>query len=172
MKIFKNIWSDPVWSKVIATGILALLAYYISPDKWTTYIISKVSSLVTWFFGLTETPNWLLTIMAICVFLVVIILVVRLLGDSKQRYTSDIFQGVEWHWTYDSLGRVSDLYPCCVKCQCQTIPNDVGAYRTQPKIVFICPSCDDVTSIFDKNTFDIEHEVKLFIQQKIRTKEY
>lgn len=98
-----KIWKDPVWSMVIATGILALIGaiatYFLG--AWPTI---KSFSVSIWGFisSSTATPNWLLGIMVIPNLLlgyaILIALKDKLVGSesirkSYRNYVSDEFLG-------------------------------------------------------------------------------
>lgn len=55
----KKIWSDPVWSKVISTGVLAFISgiLYLFTVWWPT--------VGQWFFLERKTPNWLLALLCL-----------------------------------------------------------------------------------------------------------
>jgi hypothetical protein len=126
LKKLKKIWSDPVWSKIISAGILALMAVS------TTYFLGyweKIKNACIWllaFFNQDPTlPLWLIVI-SIPALLAAIPVVIRLLPDRRPRFTryvQDSFWGVDWHWNWagpyrnDPKYRVIDLHARCPECK-------------------------------------------------------
>lgn len=70
--MFKKLWHDPVWSKVIAGVILAVgatvVTYFLN---WWPVISEFVSRCITFALASTSTPNWLLFVLVLLVLPVV-----------------------------------------------------------------------------------------------------
>jgi hypothetical protein len=176
--VIKNVWKDPVWSKVIATGILALIgsvsAYFLD---WWPSIKGSVNDSIEFINATTAVSNWLLGIMALCTIAIALVLALMLkdafLPESQrvnwQDYTSDNFFGLEWHWKYCSGGSIFNLFSCCAKCRYQVFPEDVSSYSAVPRIAYRCDSCGSVAGPFNEADYDIESKVERFIHQKLRT---
>lgn len=97
--MIKKLWKDPVWSKVIATGVIALLAYT------GAYLLGLLPTIIiifvkSWNFvaASSSVPNWLIGIMVISCFMLCWALAVEL----KDRVTACV------HYRY--VIRVSELY--------------------------------------------------------------
>ncbi len=173
-----KVWKDPVWSKVIATGILAIIgavgAYFLN---WWPIIINAGSRFFTFLGETTQIPNWLIGVMALCTLLVVIVGFVLLriaLFPPKQEaswtnYTSDTFFGLDWYWKYGSKGSIYGLYSCCSNCHFQVYPSDASPFRMAPRIMYHCDSCGLEAGPFDGTPIQLESKVERFIHQKIRT---
>jgi ribosomal protein L37AE/L43A len=58
----KKIWADPVWSKVISIGVLALVGIIYSYFQgWLPFIFQ-------WSFSKSQVPNWLIALSGLIVF--------------------------------------------------------------------------------------------------------
>jgi hypothetical protein len=92
--MIKSLWKDPVWSKVIATGILALLTYLgayllgLSPA-----IIAFFAQSWGFFTATSSVPNWLIGLMTIPCLVLGWALVVEL----KSRMSAEVTEPVNWN---------------------------------------------------------------------------
>ena len=87
-KYYKKIWNDPVWSKVIAVGIITLITLIV--NYWNEIVNS------------IKLPTWLgYSLLAIIVLLLSFV-IFKWITNSKQKVTPSI--GVR----YDVLGAVID----------------------------------------------------------------
>lgn len=174
-----KIWKDPVWSKIIATGLLTLFgvisAYFF--NMWPSIKLVCVEGF-HYFFSESEIPNWLIAIMGGCTAIVVVVLLIivkeKIMPDSIDKtwksYTRDNFFGLEWHWTFGSNGgEIYKLYSCCARCQYQVFPQDVSSYVTVDVISYKCDSCGSEVGPFHESHDEVESKVRRFIQQKLRT---
>lgn len=91
--MLKRIWADPVWSKVIATGIVAVGAVIAS------YFLNLLPTFWGWlwaavvFLGSTSAVwNWLLFVMAGCTLVVLILIVSEMRGPTEQRSQFDFYK--------------------------------------------------------------------------------
>ena len=171
----KQIWSDPVWSKVIASAILAGFAvtgtYLLHWWPAIGYALSRVSG-----FLVAKTPvwNWLLALM-ISIIVVVMAIAVLAYRAAKQElpnpllsYTSDEFLGVEWRWHYGPRWRIEGIHSLCLRCGLQIFMADASAYDVFPRIVVYCDECGQKTREVDGNTHMVERRVIRLIQRNLR----
>ncbi len=169
--MLKRIWADPVWSKVIATAIVAV---GVLGAGWFFNLLSSAWGLVlTAFSYLGSTTlvwNWLLLIMAGCTLLVVGMILWESRGPKGKnnqpewtQYRSDEFAGFRWHWRYNSFEEIVDLFPCCPTCDYQVLG------RKEPFwLDFECHSCGKTVQV-NEDLEELESKVRRLIQQKLRT---
>lgn len=176
--MFKKLWHDPVWSKVIAGVILAVGAtvatYFLN---WWSVIGEFVSQCITFALASTSTPNWFLFVLVLLALPVVILFGVRVWEKifpsqssppSWRTYTTDFFFGLRWRWTYGSGGEIYNAHTFCPHCDFQVFPRDVSSYSVIDHIAFHCESCDCYLGEFQESLASLESKTERFIQQKIR----
>ncbi|HCG9194178.1 MULTISPECIES: hypothetical protein [Vibrio harveyi group] len=174
-----KIWKDPVWSKIIATGLLALFGaistYFL--DWWPSIKLVFVKGF-NYLLNTSEIPNWLIGIMGVCtvITIIVLLLIVKEIflpssgNKTWKSYTCDKFFGLEWHWTFGSNGgEIYNLYSCCTRCQYQVFPQYASSYAAVDSISYKCDSCGSEVGPFSESNEEIESKVRRFIQQKLRT---
>jgi len=181
LNFLKKLWSDPVWSKVIAAGIIIILTAAISgfTGFWPTIAI-VASAVWSWLTSTIAIPIWLLFVLSICTavaLLVSVLLVVSILRDNSvseptsHSYTTDEFFNIRWRWSYMGGGTIYDLYSFCTKCDYQVFPFDTMVYsRFGSK--YKCGDCGEDLGTFAKDQHEVEQEIKLLIQRKIRNGEW
>jgi hypothetical protein len=175
----KKIWADPVWSKVIATGIVGAVV------GGTTYVAGwwpavamfarRVASLAV---ATTTVPNWLLILLIPCAVAVLCGLgIIRLLfivrGSRKpsfrDSYREDTFFDIRWRWHYGANEAIFDLVPFCSLCDYQIQPRDVSGYREPEIFEYRCEDCGARLHEFEAPEEEIENRVIRHIHKKIRT---
>jgi hypothetical protein len=124
--VLKNIWSDPVWSKVISIGVVGLLTAF-----WAYFsgYWGKITAAFIWlsdFFNQEViNPLWVMVI-AVPVLLLAIPTIIRLLPERKPRFTqyvNDNIFGIAWHWSWGKIDYYSDklhvigLHARCPECK-------------------------------------------------------
>jgi len=168
-RIILKLWTDPVWSKIIAAIIIFTVpAYYW--NLWAS-IVNYYTFVTSFLAGTTKITNWIL-ILLILISALSVIIFIKLLVSSRldwKNYTSDSFFGVSWHWKYSSDGSILNLYSCCSECDYQIFSKNISGYNSISKLVFHCDCCDSVTDIFDGEQYELESRVKRLIQKNIRT---
>lgn len=176
----KDIWSDPVWSKVIAGAILAvagvIITYFLD---WWPAIGVATSGLFTYLGESSSIPNWIIGVGATCSLLVAFVVAAIIWQiifpsatdsePSSRTYISDQFYGLRWHWQYSSSGDIYPLYPCCANCDYQVQPENVSGYSAVLQIQYRCDLCGKEVGPFDIDPDQIENRVERMIQQKLRT---
>jgi predicted RNA-binding Zn-ribbon protein involved in translation (DUF1610 family) len=177
MAFFKEIWKDPVWSKVIA-GIILILIGTIATDALNLWPEIQWFLKLIWssFTSSTSIPNWLFILMAIPCLLVFGAVFFWLKEKSNQGscasgYVKDNFAGLTWGWSY--LGQhITNLHCLCPECQYQIIPKQMHNYQAGGYIYeYSCEECGyKVQPVSDNN--GLEQKIKLKIQKKLRTGEW
>jgi hypothetical protein len=176
--MIKSLWKDPVWSKVIATGILALLTYLgayllgLSPA-----IIAFFAQSWGFFTATSSVPNWLIGLMTIPCLVLGWALVVELKSRMSAEvtepvnwnsYQRDNFFGLLWGWRY-SGNSIEGLHSLCPNCEYQVLPRDVSSYIAVPRFECKCEDCGYSAGSFKGEPRELLHKVELKIQKELRT---
>lgn len=177
-KILRRLWNDPVWSKVIATAIVAVLAmvatYFLN---WWPVLGRMFSEGWSRVVQKTPTPNWLLAILVLLA--VPALLVIGAISwrwafpprpppASWADYTTDSFLGLRWRWRYLDGGLPHEFHTFCPICDYQVVAERAGAYQAVPRIAFHCDVCGRDVAVFGEPLEVLESKVGRLIQQKIR----
>jgi hypothetical protein len=89
LRVLKAAWADPVWSKVIAGGILAALgAVGVSFAGWWPSVGRALADFWFWLATTSRTANWLLLLMGLAVAILLAQLVVKVKAALKPRAVS------------------------------------------------------------------------------------
>jgi len=143
--MIKRIWKDPVWSKVIAYGIIALISATII---WIKSIIDETS--------LIETLKNLITLKVPLIYIIIgliLLVIIRTILNKKGKttlpdfiqYKKDFFEGIEWRWIWrwsnvTASWNIYDLKPCCNKDKCGTA---MELTSFSDRTYATCPRCDN-----------------------------
>ncbi|MDK9719651.1 MAG: hypothetical protein OEL53_00555 [Rhodospirillales bacterium] len=180
--MLKKAWNDPVWSKVIASAIIAILAIVISYFAgWGPAILSAISSVISaavdFIASSSEVPNWLLLILGICAVTVVAFL--AFLGwlhflseayeDPLSKYREDNFFGILWRWRYFPSGEIYNLTSFCPRCDLQVYPNNASGWSAVDHIEYRCEDCGIRLNDFETTPDSVENRVIRQIQKKLRS---
>ena len=178
MSKLKGIWADAVWSKVIATAIIALAGIVITYSlKMWPAIGAAVVNVFAFLGASSSVPNWLIGFGAAC-FLVVLFLIAAIIWraifpsattNTWRSYVTDNFFGLRWHWQYGFDGGIFSLYSFCEDCDYQIHPENVSGYSAAPRFVYRCDICGRLAGPFEEEPLKLESKVKRLIQQKLRT---
>lgn len=176
--MIKKIWKDPVWSKVIATGVIAFLSYT------GAYLFGLLSTITTFFIQLwsflttsSSVPNWLVGIMTIPCLMLCWFLVVefkdRIASENSElvnwkSYQRDNFFGLIWVWRY-SRNSIEGLHSLCPICEYQVLPKNASAFAVAPRFECICDDCGYSAGSFEGEPCELLHKVELKIQKELRT---
>lgn len=177
MSRFKKVWTDPVWSKVIASAIFGAVlyvptAYGLWPDLWT--IVKAGWGLL---LSPSAVPNWLVGLGVVSVILWVIQAISAIRdglasinpGEAWRSYKTDVFYGLRWQWKYADNGDIARLIPLCGQCSYQLHPHAAGGYSVISRIAFHCDICAKDSQEFDGDFQDLKDKVIRMIHQKLRT---
>ena len=172
--MFKKLWKDPVWSKVIATGLIALIAsagvYLLG---WLPTLIDVLAKFWNFVIASSSVPNWLIGLMAIPCLLLCWALVVELkdkitASDSEpinwKSYKRDNFFGLLWVWRY-SGNSIEGLHSLCPNCEYQILPRDASAFAAVPRFECKCDDCGYSAGSFEEDPRELLHKVELKIQK-------
>jgi len=179
--MIRKAWKDPVWSKVIAAGIIAVLGI---GATYFAGLLPKIGILFLYIWNLltgrTSLYNWLIIILSIP-FIIIFIIIIAYLRDliagrnesadslRFREYDSDIFYNLKWRWKVSSDGLPYDITSFCPKCDYQIIPQFASAFRVAPRYEFKCEDCGFYGGAFDGEYDELEQKVKLKIQKNLRT---
>lgn len=180
MKAFLKMWKDPVWSKVISTGIISgigILVTYLTGLLPT--FLNFIKDIWSWLFQTTDISHWLLILISIPCALVfyVIFLWIKSLSTTEQSFKScisDSFFGLKWRWSYCYEGNISDddVYCFCPRCDHQLFPQDLSGYNFAPQFKYDCPDCGYSIGTIEDNYKQLRRKVILKVQKNIRTGEW
>jgi hypothetical protein len=174
----KRIWSDPVWSKVIASVIVALIGAVVSYlAGWWPIIMSVLDATCRYLVATTMIRNWMFLILLLCAGLFVLTLsgaawIVLTGKKSKEEYKiykTDRILDLVWRWRYDSSGEIISLGAFCPKCDMQLAPQSVPDGQGNAKIVYLCDDCGDAAKVFPGILIEVESLVKRHIQKRLRS---
>jgi hypothetical protein len=169
-------WHDPVGSKVIAAGIIAVLAVAgttilgLWPAVW-----SAIAGAFHFLAATSAVPRWLLAILGFCALVVALVtcLLIRDFCFSKWRqYRSDTFDRVEWRWEYSWRGVILYLRPHCPGCQCRMVPTEYRDGNWQPFVRFDCDSCKRKYGPLEGPYRQLAESIERRIDHKLQTDEW
>lgn len=187
MSTIKKIWHDPVWSKVIAAGVVALVTSLANHlFHWWSWVglLKHTNQLIkaSWafFFSTSPVPHWLiglgiiLSIIAAATLIMVIIAAIaaRPAKSAQQSqvdwhaYTTDLFYGVRWRWDYEPSGQVRNPICFCPRCDCQLAMEEPRGILELT--IFHCPRCEQIVKEVENTPYQIEQTVVAFIERKLR----
>lgn len=171
VEALKKIWKDPVWSKIIASGVIALLVWLLSKVKLIKqYFMSGVDFLLSQ----TSLPNWLLlfSFSISTIFIIWLILDFRA-SKMPNKYIRDHIEGLDWEWKYYG-SKITDLKPLCPKCKHEILERQVQQFGHShfPKHEFFCEGCGYFLAINDNPVYEFYSRINRHIERKIRTKEW
>jgi hypothetical protein len=179
MPSIKSAWADPVWSKIIASAIIAavgaLASYFFHGWPLIGSVIGKGWLLVT---ATTAVPNgvlWPLIVVALSVAAILIVGIWRSIrprgpvAPTWKDYLTDSLFDLRWRWRFiGNSGYPDHLYACCIKCDYQVVPGWQGSYG-DPQIYYRCDMCDKEVGPFGDDLQHVESKVRRYIQQRVRT---
>ncbi|MBD3676790.1 MAG: hypothetical protein HUJ27_00115 [Rhodobacteraceae bacterium] len=177
--MLKKVWTDPVWSKVIATGIIAGVGVLItSLGGWWPEVIIAINDIWLFLVATTTVPNWFLSLLVICSLLMLGVLLIGVWSlfrsesqpsDLWRTYREDYFFGLRWRWDYGSdASHIYLLTAFCPHCDLQVHPVDIARYSGVNRYEYKCEDCNVNLKTFDMPIPQIEDKVIRQIQKKIR----
>jgi hypothetical protein len=170
--VFKKIWHDPVWSKVISAAIIAAVAAaYAYYKGWLPAVLHRIVSGWIYVISPIAIPRWLLVALVLLGLYAVLITVKALLpqkpaGPNWTSYTTDSFDGLRWRWRYYGH-EIHNLYSFCPHCDFQVYPDDTSSYAA--RIGFRCESCGRNLGTVRGPYGAFQDKITRLIQQKLRT---
>jgi hypothetical protein len=180
--MLKKLWHDPVWSKVIAAGIVALLgAVWLAHRQNWLPAIWNVPSLVwhrftvTWAYLLGTTPVrrwWYGLLLFLATFFFVILIYrgkenrLRNSVWTHRSYRTDNFYGVKWQWDYNGT-EITNLITLCPPCKYQMVPIEISS----DQVLFRCDFCKQEYFIRESWLL-LRSIVPRLIHQKLRAGTY
>ena len=194
MATLKKIWHDPVWSKVIAAAVIAMLTWianlFFHWWSWAGLLRNAARLLKTaweFVFSTSPVPHWLIGLGVLLIILAAAILIVASTAAHQAKstqfaqislppwhsYTTDMFYEVRWRWRYDIAGQVTDLNCFCPRCDCQLFiqePSPIlfhGIPNREPTL-FCCPRCGSIVRQIHERADQIELAVTAFIGRNVR----
>ena len=177
--MWEKLWKDPVWSKVIATGIVAAVAalgaYLLG---YWPFFRGAVSAGWNFLLAPNSIPNWVIALLVLGAVPSVILLaalawqVIRgeAPGSSSldwTSYTTDVFFGLRWRWQY-SGGTIVRLNTFCLKCDYQLFSHEPSSYNFINRVSFSCDCCNGTLVEFKESEAELNSKVERLIQQKVR----
>jgi hypothetical protein len=181
--VWKKIWHDPVWSKVIATAIVAVLGWLTYRlNWWPGWMTQRLARLWTYLLSPSIVPHWILFLLILVAapsFIIVGVLIWTSLFPKTVRqnetpdwtsYRTDSFDGLRWRWRYLEKGRIDSLYSFCPVCDYQVFPDSTS--RFADRIGFQCESCGKNLGTHQGSYAHLESKVTRLIQQKLRTESW
>lgn len=171
----KKIWHDPVWSKVIAAGVLGLLGWL--TYRWRLWAALRDEIVAAWTFLGSTSPvrHWVLglltVVMMVAVATAVLILWIVLSGRSRppapdwRAYTTDVFYDLRWRWRYED-GRIGGLSPFCPRCGYALVPEDWGM-----NLHFQCDKCPREYTV-RQSWHSLLSKVERLVYQKLSSGEW
>lgn len=167
----------PVWSSVIASGIVAAATYALD---WWPAIRDALAFGWAWLMAATPTPNWVLCLLAIPAFLAAILLGVfvwdrfhpsppaaEVGGPHWSSYRSDNIAGVKWEWGYTRTGTISGLTCFCPLCDFQIYPEQSGFGGAGVR--FSCDNCHSRLGEYNDARSSLKNFVERTILHRIKT---
>ncbi len=170
--MWKKIWNDPVWSKVIASAIIAGAGFgLVVATGWWPTVLSWIKSFVLFLSSPSAIPNWIIILTALFLLLALRLFIKHFVKSlatqySWLAYTTDNFMGLRWRWRYID-NEISEPVVFCPHCDFQLIPKDIsdfGPALTQ----FKCNNCNTSLQSIKHSYYEICQIVTRQIQLKIR----
>jgi hypothetical protein len=180
-QMWKKIWIDPVWSKVIASAILVTAGIILAYLKgWWQLFSHFVQRFISFLFTTTPIPIWLLGVFSLSLFLVLIVagsMIRRILFPSQdtpsfRSYVEDSFFNIKWRWRYDSSGGVFDLFSFCPHCDYQVHAENISNLRIVKHIGYYCDDCNRRLGDFEMSQQELKSRVIRQIHKNIRNKKW
>lgn len=154
--MWKKIWNDPVWSKVISWVIIGLLGIIVTIFMgWFSIVGSWISSVHKFLIEKNPISNWITIILMVLSGLGLLFLTIdiwnRISPPEADKpgwysYTEDMFHNLLWRWGYDKDGNITRPCVYCPNCDCQL---SITEGDFDPSVMsmthsYQCPSCGKV----------------------------
>jgi hypothetical protein len=190
IKLIKTTWSDPVWSKVISAGIVAVLGFAV---VWLGGLWPSVKAGWSWLWRETPTSNWLLVVMGSATAALLVYLGMKLISflrPAGERPFVTVYEkhmSVMWKlkasslswWVERDLEQYVDadewiIGPyhrrngCMEQLTVTPRRSYAGAGPVEPRVPLECPSCgEQVYNSESGKTFTV-NDLKLYTLKTIQ----
>lgn len=174
--MYKKLWHDPVWSKVIAGIILGLgalgLAHFLN---WWPALGRQITSGHEFLLSSNQVQNWVVILLAVLslptILLACYIVFEKLFPSSStethwRNYRMDNFHGLRWRWKFEDEF-IYDMSIFCPACDFQVYPMNASSYSVD-RIRFRCDACGTMLGEHECSFEVLEDRVKRSIQHKLR----
>lgn len=178
IEMLRKAWTDPVWSKVIATGIIGVAGLS------ATFFLGWWPSISSWlsvagdFLGTPiQVPRWAVLLMALLALPAVVAFLAILWTKTRPpsatqppgwtSYRSDLFLGLRWRWTYND-GQMSEPLSFCPICDYQIHAQRGFDYGSYSVTEFHCDSCAKTIASFKESYSELSSKAARLAQMKIR----
>jgi hypothetical protein len=169
----KKVWNDPVGSKVIATGVCALLAA--AGAWWWHDVVNATIALWNYVTADIVVPRWVAGVVSLWALLTTGLLValrIEAVAEAKspndwRSYRTDEFFGLRWRWKLFDNGRPYDICVFCPACDYQLNPEHDNPYYAVDAIRFQC-HCGHAPWRYQESWDSLESRVTRTIQQRLR----
>jgi hypothetical protein len=177
----KKVWNDPVWSKVIAAGIVGGLGIaYVSYKHWWSVIWHGITNATAFLGSQAPVRHWVFgilllgTLLAVVLLIAIAAIVIRAKKGNQSRanyltYTSDHFFGLKWAWTYEGTN-IELKAVLCARCDYQVGPDSASMFDS--RVRFHCDSCGHTVPVEGQSWDSLQSVVMRLVQQKLRTGKY
>jgi len=175
--MLKKAWHDPVWSKVIAVGLLTVFGFLASYMlNWWPGICGFFSWSISIIGEKSQVTNFVLLILAgmsIHSMIIVIGNLLRIIFPVKsdkptwRDYIEDDFEGLHWRWRYIG-GSIDEVNVFCPYCDFQIVPKHETIGLTIKETRMQCESCGRFHQIYDGSYEVLENKIIRLAHQKIR----
>jgi len=172
-----KVWKDPVWSKVIAVAILALLSFI---GTWALDLLPPVTNglVSAWNWVMTDVaiPMWLLLLLLVPTGLLVVAVSSALLEKVRsnpenmpewKKYTSDHFFGARYEWQWSRYNEPEHFVPFCTMCDAM-MTQFVSPSFMSPTVQLICESCGHKGVEVEGSRGDLKRKVIINIDRNAR----
>jgi len=181
-KKFKKIWSDPVWSKVIAGSILGLIGLYFIPPIRRFIEISFLFFIDKLTYEISL-PIWSIFLISVSGLMIVILYfwLINFLRPFNTEpdfnsYTRDKIFGITWTWQWsDSLLLEHSLVALCPNCSYE-LEYQIARDSSNPPFFreILCMHCDhcNYNQNFELTIDQLRNRIIKEILRIVRTNEY
>jgi hypothetical protein len=178
MNFIKKVWTDPVWSKVIATficfavpaaGLYALVHWWGAVSVFTGRAWNYVTADAL-------IPRWVLCALYVLVAILAARSLQALLPRPKapertwRDYTEDEFHFIQWRWKLDASGHPKIIKPFCCACDLE-LDIDGDNHSLVPHTVYAC-ACGKTNMPFNARPYEVRDRIIKLIERKIRNGEW
>ena len=174
MNWLKKIWHDPVGSKVISFGLIAVIVagYTTAKGAWLSVWAAIVKGF-WWFFETSAIYNWFwLLWAALTIFVARKIAIAFFEGRSAEtvsltEYDQEVFFDVQWRWGYAD-SEIINLTSYCKKCDYQILGTRHNLLGMEEGVKYMCEDCGYESEVIEGTRSQIENRVLRYIHKRLR----